>query len=1706
MANEIVQDLQAEVTFKLCYRESPMARPVIKDVPLGVTVADIRAKAPKLDDVETLISSGSEVLEDSYEPKAGDVIDVTLVPAFDGGITLALVLAAVSLVAAGYALYQAKSLKTDDIGDSKEERIRGIRNRERIYEPLPIVLGKRKVAPCFYARPWTEFVGEDEYFNIMLSAGYGPLKLENFRIGEAPLSQYEHDIRILDYYGYNDVEAVRELWQSDIVQDNVEIEIEEAAGWTVRNTAADPDFISFDYAWPTGVFRTNDKGKARERTASVEAQYQDDAGDWISVAQLQPANRNIPFGVRLEGGQYMLDIWGVSGPFSRVDITAFFSHTDGNLVFFKNLPDNMPVASVHYTNKTAKAARKGVKIEPLNATGNVVVRSRKVAPLAADTNQRATDTTFWATLRTHRVLSDDGFKSIIGYDRPPLVVDGVKYTNYRPTIIVLRIKATNQLNGMLDNFYCDATMVVPADTEADWRLWSTFPTNQLKLSENPADAYRWLLQGPMNANPVANTRLDLDEFERWYDINEADGWFISNIIDYPSTLLRELNNVAFTGRAEYGFVDGTHSVVIKEAKTIPVQVFTPKNTKDFVSSRNFPEDVDGIKVTFNSALADYERDEVIFIDPLKREGTGNPALQTGKFQSIDLWGITDPDLAYRHARFAYYEQALRREVYTFSVDFEALRCTRGDLVYVQNDIINVGAGTGRIKALTASTVTLDEVVDVENLTGATGLQFRLRTGAVVTLSATYQGDGTWSVATPSEAAVGDLVVYGEAGKETIQCIITEMDFTENLAANITAVNAANEMFSFDGDPIPEYQAGTTALPQFIAPEAPFITSVAVDPIRGVITVNLEIDPNSRAYGFVHLLQYRSTDSAGDVSDWENGAVASEGSITFNLELVRGFSYDFRARSRGGNNLYSRWSNIVTREVGEGLEIEAPSNFNFIHTLEGTILRWISSDLVLRSFTEIHKELRGFVGGEDYILGERLRESFVGQTQDEFFNIGYINIQEWDGVFEEDSEGDPYQLFRFFAVADRTSDGLYSNVQEIIVESPPKPSDLIVAGSAVAGLVTLNFSVISVYPIARYEVTSTGGDLGDRNLGVITTPTFSFTEPDSGTYTYLVKAIDVAGNESEVVEFVLNYEAVEVDLESIFDDVVEEIRDDLDDIIDDIVGGLSDPRELIVEGVNDAFEDLDLTQAIVRETNIRQTETGIIAGDIFQLTARIETEEDTRQAQYVELITAVADEAEVRAQQVNILSAEISTETTNREAAISNVNTVITNESTTRATQINQVTALVQDEASTRQAQVNNLSDALVTESNTRATQISIVDARVDTAEGQISATVSRVDQAEADIDGNASAISGLRTAVAGVDNQSQAELILSSTVDKAGEAFSRAFLGVTTTVGGVSRINGIVVDGATNTLEFRADTLRLTDTSGNTRLAFNSGLNTWVYTGDLIGASFTGGFVRTAPPEFGGVRTVMNATGTYPFWIGTGSVADPNYLFRVNTSGLAEMKDISVNGGSIRMIGANAMSIESQTPFGAGSEFLEWKGPKINGVTWNNSTSQPIFSGMTRGNASYFYTVNNEVYFAGSILAGTLKNAVQSTTLGPNTSVETGSFGSNGGLITVKCSFSANKGSSGSGSCPTSSNPTGTMFLDRWNGSSWVQVASQSMVGVYNCFEEGPEYISSWILTSSFTYTDSLMTTNNRQYRLRVTHTTPVLPDGSQNLSLITEE
>jgi hypothetical protein len=412
--------------------------------------------------------------------------------------------------------------------------------------------------------------------------------------------------------------------------------------------------------------------------------------------------------------------------------------------------------------------------------------------------------------------------------------------------------------------------------------------------------------------------------------------------------------------------------------------------------------------------------------------------------------------------------------------------------------------------------------------------------------------------------------------------------------------------------------------------------------------------------------------------------------------------------------------------------------------------------------------------------------------------------------------------------------------QVVLNYPEAPTSL--------NLVTSNFEMICAPSLDPGQPeplgTSFNIELLDKGIRINAVRSVTFTGlRHSTTYSVRAQTVNAFGASPWLTQSATTTANADDIIDLIGEDLIESVADivlpPLIEKIDELADTY-DARQLIPEGVVDAFKDLDTDQNVIKEVTTRREETREITAELTILTADFSTEQSVRNAQYTELTTAIATEEEARVTQYELLSAVVDGNS----------------------------------------ASISTTQEALATETTARATEVSRLDADIAGTNGNVSALVVRVGNAEADIDGNASAIAGIRVAVAGVNSQSQAELILSATVTNAETAIARAYLGVTSTSGGVSRINGIIIDGETNRLEFRSETVLFTDTAGNPSIYFDNALSRFVFNGNIVASTITGSTLQTAES---GIRTLLSPS--FPIWYGTGAPGSSTPYFSCSISG-----------------------------------------------------------------------------------------------------------------------------------------------------------------------------------------------------------------------------
>jgi hypothetical protein len=432
------------------------------------------------------------------------------------------------------------------------------------------------------------------------------------------------------------------------------------------------------------------------------------------------------------------------------------------------------------------------------------------------------------------------------------------------------------------------------------------------ITSNPAAHLRDLMQGRATSPParVPDSRIDLAALAGWWLECQAEARFMNAIFDRQMTHFQAYRQIAGFGRAAWGMVNGLYSVIRDQPQGAPVQHLTPRNSFGFKGSKMFPILPHALHVRYVNTGNEWKPDEV----PVYDDGYG-PANAT-IWESLDLSdGCTDPVMAWKLGRYHLAQARLRPETYELSADIESLVATRGDLVYVSHDVLQVGLGWGRVKQVNLDSagsclgVTLDESGPQMSMTGGTSYALRIRRGDGTSLlldlvnpvpagQTDASGAFTFATAIPSGHAqpeVGDLAMFGLQGAETGEYLVTKVEPQKNLTAILTLVDYAPAVYQADASP-PYYTPQTTALP---VPLAPTIVSYRSDDLAaatapdgsstGEIIVTLATPSGTQPdFGPIEGVeaQYRksATDGTVDRGAWSSvTAYAIGDTVTYNSQ-------------------------------------------------------------------------------------------------------------------------------------------------------------------------------------------------------------------------------------------------------------------------------------------------------------------------------------------------------------------------------------------------------------------------------------------------------------------------------------------------------------------------------------------------------------------------------------------------------------------------------------------------------------------------------------------------------------------------------------------------------------------------------------------------------------------------------------------------------
>lgn len=742
------------------------------------------------------------------------------------GLTAGQIAAGITLVGslALGALFKPPPIRVNQgVGDnSNAYTFQGQSNAVKPYGVIPRLLGKHRVYPDVVAAPYTTILGKDQYITAVYSFGYGPVRLEDLKIGEDAIEQYSPEYVVHPEFVAGDA---LQIYTSDTVQDSLALALEYNVG-VIFSTRPEVDSASFDMQFIQGLGENDSFMGFVPRRATTKVEYRKVGDtDWIPYGQAPAwessdgtAKTDVPMDTDWEdpneeyGGRgYILLKGHYQYPFrwpgNQPPEVGYKVLIAGNVYTFTSFVNEMSygnftppiVADYQVTSfwpefPTVKATYWNPDVSEWD-----IIQAR-TQPFLVSMMVRFPEKAQWQ-FRVTQIEQDSPSLNYV-HKRTIVAVRSMRRAapvapDVPVTLLELRVKATDQLSGVIQNLSALASATIKG---YDGSAWVPMETS------NPAWEYVELLQGVANKRPVPDSRIDWPAIIAWgqYCDTVQAGFQgprarCNFVIDKAYTLWELLASVAANGRAMPTMRDNKYSVIVDQATQSPVQVFTPRNSWGLTSRRKYVEVPHALRVKWIDPQLGYNENQAIVYNDGFDENNATV------FEELVTFGVTAWDQAHRYGRITLARGKLQQEDFTIQADIENIICVRGDLVGVAHDVMEVGGWSARIATRSGELVTFDAPLKPFNAP----LAARARTAEGVLTSvlpmAPSGPPGSYAITgLPPNVAPGDLVVYGTSGTVTGWYIVKGVQPGADFTAEISLIEYAPGIWEAETGPIPPY--------------------------------------------------------------------------------------------------------------------------------------------------------------------------------------------------------------------------------------------------------------------------------------------------------------------------------------------------------------------------------------------------------------------------------------------------------------------------------------------------------------------------------------------------------------------------------------------------------------------------------------------------------------------------------------------------------------------------------------------------------------------------------------------------------------------------------------------------------------------------------------------------------------------------------------
>lgn len=681
---------------------------------------------------------------------------------------------------------------------------------------LPVLYGTVKTAGLMLQRHVVSD-GDKQYLSILYCLAQGPIdSITDIKLNGNPLTNYQN-CEIETRMGTN-TQTVMKNFNDSYADTALAYELNNDSVWhTVQCDGNDAQGLEITLSFPQGLYHSNDRGNPDWTGVTIEAQYRKvgDA-DWIKIPVW---NENYTWEPIVPNGNswsrrfqrlYGTPAWWQThwqqdcGTFQGYEVDYTYTRRGKTYTVYKTDDDGNHIEKWTYSMTLDEYKKKVIS----SHNGDGVIRQKKtdafyrvydmygLEPAQYEVRVRCTHKDDTST-RTANKIQWVGITQII--------YDDFRYPG--KALLGLKALATDQLSGSDPQLTCmisrSLVWVWNPDTKAyeqkpaanpAWAAYDILHQCRKLTSVDGKDSF------VVTGIPYEN--IDYDAFNAWADMCDANNIDFNYLYDSAMKLYDALQ---YPCRVGYGAIVliGTKVSCIFDAASEPVQLFIVANIKKDSFSNEYQSTDDRancIEVSFMNKDKNYERDVLaVYADSYNESDTPQQPTQ------IELMGCTDVNQAYRYGAYKLRSNKYEIRTASFEAFADAIACQIGDVILVQEDIMDWGVG-GRIVAIDGNVVTIDQPAD--NLSDVTTML--IRSNSTDKLSyyniSSIAGNNVTLTSAPSDAEPGCIYVIGHKGHEAKKFRVLSISASHSdEARTIQAIEYYPELYDMDVTNLPEIE-------------------------------------------------------------------------------------------------------------------------------------------------------------------------------------------------------------------------------------------------------------------------------------------------------------------------------------------------------------------------------------------------------------------------------------------------------------------------------------------------------------------------------------------------------------------------------------------------------------------------------------------------------------------------------------------------------------------------------------------------------------------------------------------------------------------------------------------------------------------------------------------------------------------------------------